>query len=98
MRRIGIVERRIGIVERRIGIAEGYIGIVERRIGIAEGYIGIVERRIGIVEGCIGIAKLTAEFKYLNHIYRRGTALLCPYRVVYLPENSCNFRTYTITL
>ncbi len=31
----------------------------------------------------------TAVFMYLNHIYRRGTALLCPYRVVYLPENSC---------
>ncbi|MEH2404220.1 hypothetical protein [Nostoc sp.] len=34
--------------------------------------------------------RLTAEFEYLNHIYRRGTAMLCPYRVVYLPENSCN--------
>ncbi len=32
---------------------------------------------------------LTAVFMYLNHIYRRGTALLCPYRVVYLPENCC---------
>ncbi|MHC5674930.1 hypothetical protein, partial [Nostoc sp.] len=31
----------------------------------------------------------TAEIMYLNHICRRGTALLCPYRVVYLPENSC---------
>ncbi|WP_375470967.1 hypothetical protein, partial [uncultured Nostoc sp.] len=26
----------------------------------------------------------------MNHIYRKGTALLCPYRMVYLPENSCN--------
>ncbi|MEH2391237.1 MAG: hypothetical protein V7K21_06010 [Nostoc sp.] len=32
---------------------------------------------------------VTAEFKYLNHICRKGTALLCPYHVVYLPENSC---------
>ena len=32
----------------------------------------------------------TAEFKYLNHICCNGTAMLCPYRVVYLPENSCN--------
>ncbi|MHC5714501.1 MAG: hypothetical protein ACYTX0_20770 [Nostoc sp.] len=28
----------------------------------------------------------TAVFMYLNHICRRGTALLCPYRVVYLPD------------
>ncbi|MEH2058614.1 MAG: hypothetical protein V7K97_21175 [Nostoc sp.] len=36
-------------------------------------------------------AELTAVFMYLNHIYRRGTAMLCPYRVVYLPENSCKY-------
>ncbi|BAY24152.1 hypothetical protein NIES2100_39450 [Calothrix sp. NIES-2100] len=34
--------------------------------------------------------KLTAVFTYLHHIYRRGTALLCPESVVYLPENGCN--------
>jgi hypothetical protein len=33
---------------------------------------------------------LKAVFMYLNHICCRGTAVLCPYRVVYLPENSCN--------
>jgi len=27
--------------------------------------------------------------KKFNHICRRGLALLNPYRVVYLPENSC---------
>ncbi|AUB36538.1 hypothetical protein COO91_02453 [Nostoc flagelliforme CCNUN1] len=28
----------------------------------------------------------------MNHISRKGTAMLCPYGVVYLPdENSCNF-------
>ncbi|MHC5820709.1 MAG: phospholipase D-like domain-containing protein [Nostoc sp.] len=37
---------------------------------------------------------LTAVFMYLNHICRRGTAMLCPYRVVYLPENSCNVRPH----
>ncbi|MEH1962089.1 MAG: hypothetical protein V7L05_19840 [Nostoc sp.] len=35
-------------------------------------------------------AKITAVFIYLNHIYCRGTALLCPDGVVYLPGNSCN--------
>ncbi|AFZ24265.1 hypothetical protein Cylst_2021 [Cylindrospermum stagnale PCC 7417] len=30
---------------------------------------------------------ITAVFVYLNYIYRRDTAVLCPYGVVYLPEN-----------
>ncbi|MBN3897157.1 MAG: hypothetical protein HWQ41_18335 [Nostoc sp. NOS(2021)] len=34
--------------------------------------------------------KITAVFIYLNHIYCRGTAMLCPYGMVYLPGNSCN--------
>ncbi|MEH2362461.1 hypothetical protein [Nostoc sp.] len=34
--------------------------------------------------------KITAVLIYLNHIYCRGTALLCPYNVVYLLGNSCN--------
>ena len=38
-------------------------------------------------------ARLTAVFVYLNHICRRGTAMLCPYRLVYLPENRCNQQT-----
>ncbi|MEH2381521.1 MAG: hypothetical protein V7K27_21975 [Nostoc sp.] len=33
----------------------------------------------------------------MNHIYRRGTALLCPYRVVYLPENSCNVKVSLVS-
>jgi hypothetical protein len=32
---------------------------------------------------------LTTVFIYLKPICRRGTAMLCPYRLVYLPENSC---------
>ncbi|AFZ26110.1 hemolysin activation/secretion protein [Cylindrospermum stagnale PCC 7417] len=31
----------------------------------------------------------TAGFIYLNHICRRGTAVLCPYSGVYLPKNRC---------
>ncbi|MEH2383852.1 MAG: hypothetical protein V7K27_34015 [Nostoc sp.] len=34
--------------------------------------------------------KITAVLIYLNHIYCRGTAMLCPYGLVYLPGNSCN--------
>ena len=41
-----------------------------------------------LTQGCIAI--ITAVFMYLNHICRKGLALLNPYRVVYLPENSCN--------
>ncbi|MEH1907391.1 MAG: hypothetical protein V7L05_16610 [Nostoc sp.] len=44
---------------------------------------------IGIILRAIATGYLTAEIMYLNHICRRGTAVLCPYRVVYLPENSC---------
>ncbi|MEH2110656.1 RNA polymerase sigma factor [Nostoc sp.] len=40
-------------------------------------------------EGDRGANRVTAEFKYLNHICCRGTAMLCPYPVVYLRENSC---------
>ncbi|MEH2009269.1 hypothetical protein [Nostoc sp.] len=34
--------------------------------------------------------KITAVFIYLNHVYFRGTAMLCPTPRVYLPGNSCN--------
>ncbi|MHC5675961.1 hypothetical protein [Nostoc sp.] len=34
--------------------------------------------------------KITAVLIYLNHISCRGTALLYPYGVVYLPGNRCN--------
>ncbi len=40
----------------------------------------------------VELTGLTAVFIYLNHICRQGTTLLCPYRVVYLPENSCKHK------
>jgi hypothetical protein len=38
------------------------------------------------------LALFTAFFTYLNHIKRRGLAMLNTYSVVYLPENSCKMK------
>ncbi len=62
-------------------------------LGSWEDYQGLSERL-----GDRAIPRITAVFMYLNYICCRGTAVLCPYRVVYLPENSCKYRKGEILL
>jgi hypothetical protein len=60
-------------------------------------YMGRTDSRRGKAFRFI-LNDFTAVFTYLNHIYRRGTAVLCPYSVVYLPENNCNAITTNVYL